>query len=368
MQESDAPILNFDSTIPQNAPLECLGEVTAPSGTLLVIDTGALNLWSHDRQPFIEAGTLSNPRVEELANSSIDLVIEGPDAVTAGRSFNRQWDPRFLYDIPAEGLQMMKSLFDQCLQEQGLTASLKELSARIPHRQRVDNAIEWGKGCGEAQYQGLPAVAVSGLPPDQTMKVYGLRMNHPDYMDRWRWIWLEVCSGLPTAKSQLVGSVAVDWARLMFADVDALGQWMHEEPLDGKADFVFWGRDSSIAAEATHAPQLAEEYGWLNLPVDEAAGLGLQVLEIKEQRGLMFATDFRPHSHHYYAMRQVRSTPTESGVIDVGGARMCVFMTSWGDGFYPVVCDLDENGLLLRVRIELENPHGQEPEEDIIQA
>jgi hypothetical protein len=80
---------------------------------------------------------------------------------------------------------------------------------------------------------------------------------------------------------------------------------------------------------------------------------------------LMFATDFRPHSHHYYAMRQVRSTPTESGMIDVGGARMCVFMTSWGDGIYPVVCDLDENGLLLRVRLELGNLSRQESVEYI---
>jgi hypothetical protein len=353
MRQNDALILDFDLTLPPNTVPECLGEVTVPSGTLLVMDTGTLNLWSHDRVPLIEEGTLSSRRAEELANSASDLEIEGPDAVTAGKSFNRQWDPRFLYDIPAEGLQMMKSLFEKCLQEQGLTASLKELAVRISHRQRVDRAVEWGKGYGEVQYHGLSALATSGLPPDQTMKVYGVRMNQLDYRDRWRWVWLEVCSGLPTVKSQTVGEVAVDWARLMFADLDALGQWMHEEPLDGKADFLFWGKDSSIAATATQAPQLAEGYGWLNLPVDEAAELGLQVGEIREQRELKFATDFRPHSHHYEVMRQVRSKPTESGVIDVGGARMCVFMTSWGDGFYPVICDFGEKGQLLRVRIEL---------------
>ncbi|MGH9752914.1 MAG: hypothetical protein ACREA2_09030 [Blastocatellia bacterium] len=304
MQENDALILDFDSTLSPNTALECLGEVTAPSGTLLVIDTGTLNLWSHDRVPLIEEGALSNARAEELANSAIDIVIEGPDAVIAGRSFNRQWDPRFLYDIPAEGVQMMKGLFEQCLQEQGLTASLKELAVRITHRQRVDRAIEWGKGHGEVQYQGLPAVVVSGLPTDRTMKVYGVRMNHPDYADRWRWVWLEVRSGLPTAKSLSVSDVAVDRARLMFADVDALGQWIQEDSLDGKADFVFWGRDSSTAAKETHAPQLAEGYGWLDLPIDDVVELGLRVEEIREQRGLKFATDFRPHSHHYYVMRQ----------------------------------------------------------------
>jgi hypothetical protein len=54
-------------------------------------------------------------------------------------------------------------------------------------------------------------------------------------------------------------------------------------------------------------------------------------------------------------MKQVRSKLTESGMIAVGGAKMCVFMTSWGDGFYPVICDFGEQGQLLRVRIELGN-------------
>jgi hypothetical protein len=356
MRQNDALLLDFDLTLSPNETPECLGEVTVPSGTLLVIDTGLLNLWSHDRLPYIEEGMFSNPRVEALANSALDLVIEGPDAVAAGQSFNKQWDPRFLYDIPAEGLQMMKSLFEQCLQEHRLTATLKELTERISHRRRVGLAVEWGKGQGEVQYQGAPAVAVSGLPPGQTMKVYGVRMSHPDYRERWRWVWLEVCSGLPTVESRTVGDVAVDWARLMFADVDALGQWRHQDPLDGKADFLFWGKDASIAATTTQAPPLMKEsYGWLDLPVDEVTELGLQVEEIRERWELKFTTDFRPHSHHYYVMRQVRSTPTESGVIDVGGARMCVFMTTWGDGFYPVICDFGKEGQLLRVRIELGN-------------
>jgi hypothetical protein len=95
MLEDDALIIDFDSTLPPNAAIECLGEVTVPSGTLLVIDTGALNLWSHDRAPFIEEGTLSNTRVEELANSSIDLVIEGPDTWIGGGGYGwkfvRDW-------------------------------------------------------------------------------------------------------------------------------------------------------------------------------------------------------------------------------------------------------------------------------------
>src|SRR5207245_7980505 len=65
--------------------------------------------------------------------------------------------------------------------------------------------------------------------------------------------------------------------------------------------------------------------------------------------------DFRPHSHHFLIMKQVRETDTESGTIEVGGAKMCGFMTSWGDGFYPIYRDLDEQGQLVRVRIDLGN-------------
>lgn len=355
MQQNNRPFLDFDPAFDPETPIECLGEVTTPSGVVLVIDTGLLSLWSHDREPIVEEGSLSNQHIEETINSSIDLEIEGADAIAAGLSLNRQWHPRFLYDIPINGVSEMRRLLAESISNQRLEASLQAMAERIPHRRRVDLALEWGKGQGEVQYHGIPAVAVSGLPRDRTMKVYGVRMNTSEHWDRWRWVWLEALSGLPTSESKEVGHVGVDYARLMFADVNALGQWEHESSLDGKADFVFWGQAEAKIAEIVQAPQQVEGYGWIDLPIEEIVEHGLKVEELIKDQGLKMATDFRPHSHHYQAMKQVRATDTESGVVEVGGAKMCVFMTSWGDGMFPLISDKDKDGQLLRLRLDLGN-------------
>jgi hypothetical protein len=54
-------------------------------------------------------------------------------------------------------------------------------------------------------------------------------------------------------------------------------------------------------------------------------------------------------------MAQVRASESESGTVDVGGAKMCGFMTTWGDGMFPVIRELGPGGELVRVRIELSN-------------
>ncbi len=40
-------------------------------------------------------------------------------------------------------------------------------------------------------------------------------------------------------------------------------------------------------------------------------------------------------------------------MLEVGGAQLCMFMTTWGDGGFPVEADLDKNGKPLRLRIEV---------------
>jgi hypothetical protein len=52
-------------------------------------------------------------------------------------------------------------------------------------------------------------------------------------------------------------------------------------------------------------------------------------------------------------MKQVRATATQSGTIKVGGATVCTFMTTWGDGYYPVSRETDAAGALVRITIEL---------------
>ena len=52
-------------------------------------------------------------------------------------------------------------------------------------------------------------------------------------------------------------------------------------------------------------------------------------------------------------MRDVRASSTESGVLELQGAELCMFMTSWGDGAFPIEADLDAGGRAIRVRIEV---------------
>jgi hypothetical protein len=65
------------------------------------------------------------------------------------------------------------------------------------------------------------------------------------------------------------------------------------------------------------------------------------------------ALDFRPHSHHWQVMRQVRASENETGTIDLGDARILFAMTSWGDGVFPAYADYDQDGSLVAVRVQL---------------
>jgi hypothetical protein len=179
----------------------------------------------------------------------------------------------------------------------------------------------------------------------------------PDGPDtgRWKRVTLEV-STFPVAKSENIGHVMVDYARLAVACADGLGGWSHEEPLDGRADFVFWGLDAAKVAHTIGAPRLEDDqFGWENLDVYEAAARGQDVEKVRAQDDLKFATDFRPHSHNYELLRQVRVSTTESGVVAIGAAKLCGFATTWGDGIFPVYRDLAKDGSLVQVRIEVGN-------------
>jgi hypothetical protein len=335
---------------------EHLGEINVPSGTLIVIDTGLLKFWCHDRPPLMEDGTAPD-EVVATANCSADFRIEGKDAERAGKRFDRQWHPGYLFDIPTRGLEQVEQSFAQCIRQAGLDARLTRLPLKVTHRQRVNLALTYGHGAGEVFFYGITAPVLDGLPRDRALAVYGERMPPGTYDDRWRRGWLECQPKAKVAQTELVAYAAVDEARLMFADVDALGAWQHETPLDGLADYVFWGgRDAAQVAERMGAiRQPDDEWGWVDLPVQEAVQLGLAVEDLREKNSLKFAGDFRPHSHHYMVMKQVRATSTESGTIEVGGAKVCTFMTTWGDGFYPVSREMDALSGLVRISIDLGN-------------
>ena len=157
-------------------------------------------------------------------------------------------------------------------------------------------------------------------------------------------------------QSRVVWELGVDHARLVFADADALDSWEHLRPLDGLADLVLWGRDQEQVAAEFGAPRLGDSadagYGWVDLPARDAFRRGLAIeARRKEIGGPRFAFDFRPHSHHWQVMNLVRASEHEAGVIDVGGAKVLMAMTSVGDGFFPVHLDVDAAGIPVALRI-----------------
>jgi hypothetical protein len=338
---------------------ELLGSITTPSGAVFVVDMGFLELWCHDRPPVMPPGIL-DPEGTENANAGADFRIDGPDAEKCGRHWDRQWHPLYHFDIPRHGLDHVRKSFAEFIAKHGYDAKLTKLRARVTHRQRIADALEHGQGTGQVFFQGIEGFAISGLPTNTTMQVTGEMMGGHDSVvkDRWRWVNLEVRPGRKVASSAQAGRVIVDRSRLMFADIDALGAWKHDEPIDGKADLLFWGRDAKAAAKVAKAPQVPSPdpgvmYGWEDLPDEEARRKGGLVWQAKEKHKWVFALDYRPHSHHWEVMRQVRASQTESGTLDVGGATICGFMTSWGDGVYPVVVERDAAGELVRVRLQL---------------
>jgi len=196
----------------------------------------------------------------------------------------------------------------------------------------------------------VPTVKVSGVPRDRRLPVIGERCD-----GGWAWVGV-VCSDAEVARSEPVGEIVVDFARLMFCDESNDQKWVHEDSIDGLADFVFWGRDAEELAAAIGAPGLDDgEYGWRDLSVEEAARRGAAAEELAQRNGWKLATDYRPHSHHWRALEDVRASELEAGTIAVDDLLVCVFMTSWGDGVWPVLVDRSADGEVVRVRVQFVN-------------
>lgn len=165
----------------------------------------------------------------------------------------------------------------------------------------------------------------------------------------------------PIARSVEVGRVVVDNARLGIIDVDALQHWNDERPVDGKADVAFWGLHEKEVAQRFNAPKLGDDgSGWANLPVEQAQAIARDLDALKQSGQFRFAWDFRPHTHSFYLLAQMRKFPNEAGVLQVGGMGMCGFMTTWGDGEFPVMLDLDAAGRPVRCGIAFMTPEAQD--------
>jgi hypothetical protein len=326
---------------------EVVGHVSAPSGKLVILDGGLMYLWQHDRPPLV-GDSVEDEKLRASMDSEVDLQIEGPEAEAAGKLFDRQWHPRYVFDVPRDRVLQTREAFEKLVREKDLIARIVELPERITHRRRIDLVLEQGSGAGEISFHGMWATVIANVPTGTLLPVIGQRMTYDPDKSRWRHVLIECRPEITPQQSKFVGYIGVDEARVLVADADALGAWKHEESLDGLADYVFWGKDAKELADALGAASIREnEFGWIDCPVEEAIQLGKVVQRARDERKLIVRGDFRPHSHHYLAMDQARQSSTDSGTVHVGGAAMCLFMTTWGDGAFRVYRDLGADGQLV---------------------
>ncbi|SCL21210.1 hypothetical protein GA0074692_1117 [Micromonospora pallida] len=319
-----------------------LGEVTCPSGDLILMDGGYLGLWSGDRSPEETRGP--------DAVAAVDFEVVGRDAETAARSFDHQ-SGLYLYDIPQHGVQQVVAKFGEHCRERGLDASLRPYTRQVPHRDRARRALTAGDP--DFLITGVPVVPVGDVPSDRPLRVTASPSE-------WGWRQIRIELGTATVgSSRRLGSIYVDHARLVFADADALSSWVHDDSIDGLADVAFWGRDEELIATELGASRTGtpgdDNYGWLDLPIQQAyeRAVALNERRSAEPRA-MFAFDFRPHSHHWQVMAGVRAAEYEAATITVGGAEIMMAMTSIGDGVFPVHLDLDASGVPTAVRITVD--------------
>ncbi|MGQ0507780.1 MAG: hypothetical protein ACT4TC_20960 [Myxococcaceae bacterium] len=321
---------------------ETLGEVLLPSGAALIVDSGVLRLWCHDRPPMMPRGILKSEAAQESADAAQDFRIEGPDAELAGQLYGS----RTLFDIPGHKQDELRQTFKSFLVQRGLDARLAAQPNRVTHLNRFALAL---RESGQLLINGVQAVAVDGLPVGKPLTV----LSHLDS------VTLEVRPAA-SVKTARWGTVRSDFARLMFVDPKALALWQHSDSVDGLADFVFWGQDAQQVAERFGASKLDDDvYGWKDLPVTEATTKGAEIEAAVTHGHIQLDTDFREHSHHHALLEQLRSSPTSSGTLDLAGARCCAFFTGVGEGSFPVFRELDAQGGLVRVRIALTPPQGR---------
>lgn len=197
-----------------------------------------------------------------------------------------------------------------------------------------------------------PQIVKTEVPHDRELPVIGARVGRGRFADCWDHVAIQIADG-EVHGSKKLGEAGVDFARLVCVDHASLDQWQHEDSLDGLADVMFWGRDEAQLARAMRALRTREGYGWSNLTVADAEAKLMEAERLKAQNEWRLATDFRPHSHHFHALAAARANPNGAGELDLGGGRMLLFFTSWGDGVYPIYLDVDSDDRPVRVRIQL---------------
>ncbi|MEZ4324195.1 MAG: DUF2185 domain-containing protein [Polyangiales bacterium] len=327
-----------------------LGDVDLPDGVLMLLDPGLGRYWRHDLEPV-------SPRRDETPE--YDLRIVGPDAERAGRAYDREFNPLYLFDQPDP--DVAKQHFDEFARARGMDAIAEQLTVRVPHATRAELALAAGAGLGAVTYNRFWAVAVGELPRGIGLPVYGIPMGEGEFAGRWRAIELVVNAAAAVSSVDDVSGVMAEHGQVMFASLSALGSFRAGESRDGLGDFVFWGRDAKVLAQAVSARALdGDEYGWRDVPMVELRALAQRVAERCEADDLKVGRDYRPHCHLEALNAQIRSGAERVGTITLGGSRVVACDNRWGDGVFSVSRMRDASGRVVRVRLELGTEERQE--------
>lgn len=328
-----------------------MAEIDVPSGILVVLDPGLGRFWRHDGDP-------RSPRRADA--ECADLGIVGPDAQAAGRAYDREFDPRHLFDVPVDKVEKACADFAAFVAERGFDARAERLSQRVPHTRRARLAVEAGAGAGVVTYNRLWAVAAGGLPTDRPLPVVATPMPEGEFGGRWRSVDVVVDPAAAVARTETVQGVMVDHGQLMCVDLDALGAFRMWESIDGLADYVFWGADAADLATQVGAASLGGgRFGWSDTPTADIDAHARRTQQIIVARHLEVAVDYRPHDNLELLNSQVRTNDTRAGTLTLDGARACGFDNRWGDGVFTVARDLDAGGRLVRLRLDVGNDETQ---------
>ena len=287
-----------------------------------------------------------------------DLRIGGTDALDAGRAYDRQFDPRFLFDVA--NVDDCRNHFAEFVKTLKKRAHLEILPMRVPHLERARLALEIGQGAGVVQYNNLWAVAIADVPTDRSLPILATPMPEGEFSGRWRTIDVVIDANAIASRSVYTEGVMVEHGQLLCSDLEAFGEFRMWHSLDGLADFVFWGEQAAGVAQVFQAAKFGErEYGWKDLPIEEIQQHAQAVQSHIQKNGLNVGVDYRPHCNLEKLNSQIRARDLEAGQVLLGQAKTCGFDNRWGDGIFEVVRDFDTNGRLIRIRLDVGNEKRQ---------
>src|SRR3979411_373719 len=136
-----------------------LGEITCPSGVLVIVDMGLMELWSGRHEPVTRLDDVDDP--EGQAKATADYFVSGKDAAEVARLAGSS-NFTFLYDYDPQRIEGIAANVASLAKEHGLEARVEREPRRIPHRERVQRVADLGGG--DFRMEGSWVAALGALP------------------------------------------------------------------------------------------------------------------------------------------------------------------------------------------------------------